>query len=72
MRKSHTNDTDLSNTEYIDTDNNDMNDLNDIEFKNKISNHSNHSNHDSLNSDEEALKFTELQEFPEQSKHYLN
>ncbi|WP_457787029.1 replication initiator protein A, partial [Staphylococcus aureus] len=25
MRKSHTNDTDLSNTEYIDTDNNDMN-----------------------------------------------
>lgn len=72
MRKSHTNDTDLSNTEYIDTDNHDMNDLNDIEFKNKISNHSNHSNHDSLNSDEEALKFTELQEFPEQSKHYLN
>ncbi|WP_142762800.1 replication initiator protein A, partial [Staphylococcus aureus] len=33
MRKSHTNDTDLSNTEYIDTDNNDMNDLYDIEFK---------------------------------------
>lgn len=33
MLKSHTNDTDLSNTEYIDTENNDMNDLNDIELK---------------------------------------
>ncbi|HFJ5140136.1 TPA: hypothetical protein ACU2SU_002796 [Staphylococcus aureus] len=33
MRKSHTNDTDLSNTGYIDTENHDMNDLNDIELK---------------------------------------
>ncbi|HCX2790289.1 TPA: replication initiation protein [Staphylococcus aureus] len=33
MRKSHTNDTDLSNTYYIETENNDMNDLNDIELK---------------------------------------
>ncbi|MCJ8095315.1 replication initiation protein [Staphylococcus aureus] len=33
MRKSYTNDTDLSNTYYIETENNDMNDLNDIELK---------------------------------------
>lgn len=56
MRKSHTNDTDLSNTDYIETENNDMNDLNDIECKNEISNHSNHSNQFTHNFDGSVAK----------------
>src|SRR5699024_1596623 len=70
MRKSHTNDTDLSNTDYIETENNDMNDLNDIEFKNKISNHSNHSNQFTHNFDDKDYKEILLQEFPEQLTNY--
>ncbi len=71
MRKSHTNDTDLSNTEYIDTENNDMNDLNDIESKNEISYHSNHSNQFTHNFDDKDYKEILLQEFPEQLTNYL-
>ncbi len=74
MRKSHTNDTDLSNTYYIETENNDMNDLNDIESKNEISNHSNHSNHSNQfthNFDDKDYKEILLQEFPEQLTNYL-
>ncbi|HDK4257978.1 TPA: replication initiator protein A [Staphylococcus aureus] len=68
MRKSHTNDTDLSNTYYIETENNDMNDLNDIESKNEISNHSNQFTH---NFDDKDYKEILLQEFPEQLTNYL-
>ncbi|EHS75206.1 replication-associated protein RepA [Staphylococcus aureus subsp. aureus IS-189] len=71
MRKSHTNDTDLSNTYYIETENNDMNDLNDIESKNEISNHSNHSNQFTHNFDDKDYKEILLQEFPEQLTNYL-
>lgn len=71
MRKSHTNDTDLSNTEYIDTENNDMNDLNDIKSKNEISYHSNHSNQFTHNFDDKDYKEILLQEFPEQLTNYL-
>lgn len=71
MRKSHTNDTDLSNTDYIETENNDMNDLNDIECKNEISNHSNHSNQFTHNFDDKDYKEILLQEFPEQLTNYL-
>ncbi|MGS0665350.1 replication initiator protein A [Staphylococcus arlettae] len=71
MRKSHTNDNDLSNTDYIETKNNDMNDLNDIEFKNEISNHSNHSNQFPHNFDDKDYKEILLQEFPEQLTNYL-
>ncbi|MDW4036349.1 replication protein [Staphylococcus saprophyticus] len=71
MRKSHTNDTDLSNTDYIETENNDMNDLNDIECKNEISNHSNHSNQITHNFDDKDYKEILLQEFPEQLTNYL-
>ncbi|EVP34502.1 hypothetical protein P319_02820 [Staphylococcus aureus M1574] len=71
--KTESNDTELSNTELSDIELSDMNDMNDNNIKSDEKNtHSNHSHHDSLNYDEEALKFTELQEFPEQSKHYLN
>ncbi|HCV6168687.1 TPA: replication initiator protein A [Staphylococcus aureus] len=71
MRKSHTNDTDLSNTYYIETETNDMNDLNDIESKNEISNHSNHSNQFTHNFDDKDYKEILLQEFPEQLTNYL-
>ncbi|HDB8974088.1 replication initiator protein A [Staphylococcus aureus] len=71
MRKSHTNDTDLSNTYYIETENNDMNDLNDVESKNEISNHSNHSNQFTHNFDDKDYKEILLQEFPEQLTNYL-
>ncbi|MEA1227481.1 replication initiator protein A [Staphylococcus aureus] len=65
--------TDINYTDINYTDINDMNDMSDNNIKsNEKNTHTNHSNHDSLNFDEEALKFTELQEFPEQSKQYLN
>ncbi|MCT2553860.1 MULTISPECIES: replication initiator protein A [Staphylococcus] len=65
--------TDINYTDINYTDINDMNDMRDNNIKsNKKNTHTNHTNHDSLNFDEEALKFTELQEFPEQSKQYLN
>lgn len=71
MRKSHTNDTDLSNTDYIDTETNDMNDMNDIDSNTNMSSHSNHSNHFSYlfgdNNDKEIL----LEEFPQQLTNYL-
>lgn len=71
MRKSHTNDTDLSNTDYIDTETNDMNDMNDIDSNTNMRSHSNHSNHFSYsfgdNNDKEIL----LEEFPEQLTNYL-
>ena len=71
MRKSHTNDTDLSNTDYIETENNDTNDLNDIEYKNSVSNHTNHSSHFLHNFDDKDYKEILLQEFPDQLTNYL-
>ncbi|MEB7040059.1 replication initiator protein A [Staphylococcus gallinarum] len=71
MRKSHTNDTDLSNTNYIEIDNNDMNDLNDKKYKNKVKNHSNHTNQFVHNFDDKDFKEILLQEFPNQLSNYL-
>ncbi|EZY69325.1 replication initiator protein A [Staphylococcus aureus] len=73
LTNSKSNDTEFNNTDYIETKDNDMNDMSDNNIKsngNLI--HSYHPNHDLQNFDEEALKFTELQEFPKYSKQYLN
>lgn len=60
------NNTNNNNTNINNINNNDMNDMNDT---NK---HSNHTNHFSKYTDEESLKYLELQEFPPQIKQYIN
>lgn len=69
--KSYVNDTDLSDTDSIETENNDMNDLNDTANKNEISNHSNHANQFSNKLDDKDYKEILLQEFPDQLTNYL-
>ncbi|MGX0019576.1 replication initiator protein/RepA-like protein [Staphylococcus hominis] len=66
-------DTNLNDTDYIETNNNDTNDLNDI--NNNISttnNHSNHTNHQNTKFNNDALKFQVLEELPNQIKNYLS
>ncbi len=72
FRKSKSNDTDSSDTKYIETKNNDMNDMNDS--SNMISNnsHSNHTNHQQTEFNNDALKFQALEELPSQIKSYLS
>ncbi|HHA0702353.1 replication initiator protein A [Staphylococcus aureus] len=71
LTNSKSNDTDLNNTNYIETENNDMDDLNDITNKNEINNHSNHPNQFSNNLDDKDYKEILLQEFPNQLTNYL-
>src|SRR5699024_6037166 len=78
MRKSHTNDTELNDTDISNTDSSDTNDMNDVREENVEAtkpnhpNHTNHTNHLQQQSDEEALKHLELQEMPEDTKRYMN
>ncbi|WP_436868521.1 replication initiator protein A [Staphylococcus equorum] len=65
----NSNDTDFSNTDYIENEFNDMNDMNDNQFSNQA--HTNHTNHNTQQFDDESIKYLELQEFPELLKGYL-
>ncbi|MGW7828049.1 replication initiator protein A [Staphylococcus shinii] len=66
------NDTDLSNTDYIETENNDTYDMNDT-YNNSISHdHSDHTNHQQTEFNNEALKFQVLEELPQQLQGYLS
>ncbi|HDH4185519.1 TPA: replication initiator protein A [Staphylococcus aureus] len=72
LPNSQSNDTNLSNTNYIKTENNDTYDMNDI-YNNPIkNNHSDHANHQKTEFNNDALKFQILEEFPKQLKDYLN
>ena len=55
------NDTDLSNTDYIETENNDTNDLNDTPNNISENAHSNHTNHQQTEFNNDALKFQVLE-----------
>ncbi|QKV12692.1 replication initiator protein A (plasmid) [Staphylococcus saprophyticus] len=66
------NDTDLSNTDYIETENNDTHDMNDT-YNNPIKNtHSDHTNHQQTEFNNDALKFQVLEELPQQLQDYLS
>ncbi|MGW8126787.1 replication initiator protein A [Staphylococcus xylosus] len=72
ISKEYTNDTDLSNTDYIETENNDTYDMNDT-YNNSISHdHSNHTNHQQTEFNNDALKFQVLEELPQQLQGYLS
>ncbi|SCT44931.1 putative replication initiation protein [Staphylococcus cohnii subsp. cohnii] len=67
--------TDFSNTNISDidsSDTNDMNDIREVNVEDTKPNHPNHTNHLQQQSDEEALKYLELQEMPEDTKRYMN
>ena len=72
ISKEYTNDTDLSNTDYIETENNDTNDLNDTPNNISENAHSNHTNHQQTEFNNDALKFQVLEELPQQIKDYLS
>ncbi|MCQ3817923.1 replication initiator protein A [Staphylococcus xylosus] len=72
ISKEYTNDTDLSNTDYIETENNDTHDMNDT-YNNPInSNHPDHTNHQQTEFNNDALKFQVLEELPQQLQDYLS
>ena len=72
ISKEYTNDTDLSNTDYIETENNDTHDMNDT-YNNPINNnHSDHTNHQQNEFNNDALKFQVLEELPQQLQDYLS
>ncbi|MDW4419269.1 replication initiator protein A [Staphylococcus saprophyticus] len=72
ISKEYTNDTDLNNTDYIETENNDTYDMNDT-YNNSINNnHSNHTNHQQTEFNNDALKFQVLEELPQQLQDYLS
>lgn len=72
VSKSYANDTELNDTDYIETENNDTNDLYDT-FNNISTNiHSNHTNHQQTEFNNDALKFQVLEELPQQIKDYLS
>ncbi|MEB6067587.1 replication initiator protein A [Staphylococcus arlettae] len=66
------NDTEFSNTDYIETENNDTNDLNDTPNNISKNAHSNHTNHQQTEFNNDALKFQVLEELPQQIKDYLS
>ena len=66
------NDTEFSNTDYIETENNDTNDLNDTSNNMSTNAHSNHTNHQQTEFNNDALKFQVLEELPQQIKDYLS
>lgn len=72
ISKEYTNDTDLNNTDYIETENNDTNDLNDTLNNISENAHSNHTNHQQTEFNNDALKFQVLEELPQQIKDYLS
>lgn len=72
ISKEYTNDTDLSNTDYIETENNDTHDVNDIYNNQTNHNHSDHTNHQESEFNNDALKFQVLEELPQQIKDYLS
>ncbi|MEB7675531.1 replication initiator protein A [Staphylococcus equorum] len=75
ISKEYTNDTDLSNTDYIETENNDTHDMNDMNdtYRNPINNnHSDHTNHQQTEFNNDALKFQVLEELPQQLQDYLS
>lgn len=69
---SQSNDTEFSNTDYIETENNDTNDLNDTPNNISENAHSNHTNHQQTEFNNDALKFQVLEELPQQIKDYLS
>ena len=72
ISKEYTNDTDLSNTDYIKTENNDTHDMSDT-YNNPINNnHSDHTNHQQTEFNNDALKFQVLEELPQQLQDYLS
>ncbi|WP_436964882.1 replication initiator protein A [Staphylococcus xylosus] len=72
ISKEYTNDTDLNNTDYIETKNNDTPDMNDTYNNSTNHNHSNHTNHQQTEFNNDALKFQVLEELPQQIKDYLS
>lgn len=72
ISKEYTNDTDLSNTDYIETENNDRHDMNDTYNNQTNHNHSDHTNHQQSEFNNDALKFQVLEELPQQIKDYLS
>ncbi|QRA18045.1 replication initiator protein A [Staphylococcus shinii] len=72
ISKEYTNDTDLSNTDYIETENNDTHDMNDTYNNSTNHNHPSHTNHQQTEFNNDALKFQVLEELPQQLQDYLN
>lgn len=72
LPNSQSNDTDLSNTDYIETENNDTHDMNDTYNKSINNNHSDHTNHQQTKFNNDALKFQVLEELPQQLQDYLS
>jgi len=72
ISKSYANDTELNDTDYIETEVNDTNDLNDTSNNISKNVHSNHTNHQQSEFNNDALKFQVLEELPQQIKDYLS
>lgn len=72
ISKEYTNDTDLNNTDYIETKNNDTYDMNDTYNNSTNHNHSSHTNHQQTEFNNDALKFQVLEELPQQLQDYLS
>src|SRR5699024_3074621 len=72
FRKSKSNETDLSDTDYIENENNDTNDLNDTSTNITTNLHSNHTNHQQTEFNNDTLKFQVLEELHQQIKDYLS
>lgn len=72
ISKEYTNDTDLNNTDYIETENNDTHDMNDTYNNQTNHNYSDHTNHQQSEFNNDALKFQVLEELPQQIKDYLS
>ncbi|MGY3482062.1 replication initiator protein A [Staphylococcus cohnii] len=72
VSKSYVNDTEINDTDYIETENNDTNDLNDTSNNMSTNAHSNHTNHQQTEFNNDALKFQVLEELPQQIKDYLS
>lgn len=72
ISKSYANDTELNDTDYIETENNDTNDLNDTPNNISENAHSYHTNHQQTEFNNDALKFQVLEELPQQIKDYLS
>ncbi|MCD8853112.1 replication initiator protein A [Staphylococcus xylosus] len=71
ISKSYANDTEFSDTDYINTKNNDTSDLNDTSNNISTNTHSDHTNHQQTKFNNDALKFQVLEELPQQIREYL-
>ena len=72
LPNSQSNDTDLSNTDYIEIKNNDTYDMSDTYNNQTNHNHSNHTNHQQSKFNSEALKFQLLDGLPQSIQNYLS